>query len=87
MCILSGAHDMCAAPKDVVEEMTVHASAEQLGNLVNAMGRSDVSAAAVIAFDIAAGGVMEKVKAGGGILESAKNAMCSLLIAALIAET
>lgn len=86
MCILSDAHDMCAAPKDVVEEMTVHASAEQLGNLVNAMERSDVSAAAV-AFDIAAGGAMEKVKAGGGILESVKSAMCSLLIAALIAET
>jgi hypothetical protein len=29
---------MCAAPKDVVEEMTVQASAEQIGNLVNAMG-------------------------------------------------
>ena len=63
---------------DVVEEITVQASAEQIGIIVDTVGRGDVPAAAVIAFDIAAGGAVEIVKASGDILEGAKNAICSL---------
>lgn len=69
----------CSAPKNVVEEITVSATPEQIGNLVNAVGRGDVAGAAVIAVDIAAGASVEIVKGGGSILEGVKNTICRLI--------
>lgn len=72
----------CKAPKDVVEEMTVSASPEQLANLANAVGNGDLAGAGVIAIDIAAGASVAVVKGvgevGGSIIEGVRRALCSL---------
>lgn len=72
----------CASPKDVVEEMTVSATPEQLSNLANAVGRGDAAGAIVIAGDVAVGATVAVVKgAGTGISqvwEGAKKAVCGL---------
>lgn len=66
-----------------IEEMTVSASAEQLQQLGNAVGRGDVPGAAVIAVDIAAGATVSVVKevgkAGGGLLEGARDFVCGVI--------
>ncbi|WDG45695.1 hypothetical protein [Pseudomonas chlororaphis] len=74
--------DTCNAPKDVVEEMTVSASPEQLANLGNAVGRGDLAGAGVLALDIAAGASVAIIKGvgsvGGGVVEEVRKFFCGL---------
>jgi hypothetical protein len=74
--------DTCKAPKDVVEEMTVSASPEQLTNIGNAVGRGDLAGAGVLALDIAAGASVAIIKGAGSvagsIVEEVRNFVCGL---------